>query len=44
MGYLLSNNVICPYCQQPPTKVHSKYEKSFQDLPIQGKKLEQKKL
>jgi hypothetical protein len=33
----IRDNVICPYCQQPSTKVHSKYEKSFQNLPIQGK-------
>ena len=31
--------VICPYCQTVSTKVHSHYERSFQDLPIQGKKV-----
>jgi transposase len=32
------NEVICPYCGKPSKKVHSRYERSFQDLPIQGKK------
>ena len=31
--------VICPYCGDPSSKVHSHYERSFQDLPIQGKKV-----
>lgn len=31
--------VICPYCGKPSSKVHSHYERSFQDLPIQGKKV-----
>jgi len=30
--------VICPYCRKLSKKVHSRYERSFQDLPIQGKK------
>lgn len=30
--------VTCPYCGKPSKKVHSRYERSFQDLPIQGKK------
>ncbi|PNR91282.1 transposase [Petrotoga sp. HWH.PT.55.6.1] len=30
--------LICPYCEKLSKKVHSRYEKSFQDLPIQGKK------
>lgn len=29
---------ICPYCNTPSNKVHSHYEKNFQDLPIQDKK------
>lgn len=29
----------CPYCGTPSPKVHSVYPKSFQDLPIQGKKV-----
>ncbi len=28
----------CPYCGSSSTRVHSYYEKSFQDLPIMGKK------
>ncbi|MBU3190449.1 transposase family protein [Clostridium bowmanii] len=31
--------VICPYCGKPSSKVHSHYKKTFQDLPIQGKKV-----
>lgn len=30
---------ICPYCQSTSKKVHSKYVRSFQDLPIQNKKV-----
>lgn len=29
----------CPFCGVPSDKVHSRYEKSFQDLPIQGYKV-----
>jgi len=29
----------CPFCNQSSSKVHSRYEKSFQDLPIQGYKV-----
>lgn len=38
--YVKSKNseAICPYCNTSSNKVHSYYEKSFQDLPIQGKK------
>lgn len=32
-------SVKCPYCNTLSTKVHSYYRKSFQDLPIQGKKV-----
>jgi transposase len=32
-------DVICPSCGEPSSKVHSHYERSFQDLPIQGKKV-----
>ena len=28
----------CPYCGCASIRVHSRYEKSFQDLPIMGKK------
>ncbi len=31
--------VNCPHCGVESTKVHSRYQKSFQDLPIQGKKV-----
>lgn len=30
---------VCPYCGKPSSRVHSTYERSFQDLPIQGKKV-----
>jgi len=29
---------ICPYCNTGSNKVHSHYNRSFQDLPIQSKK------
>lgn len=29
---------MCPYCGHASMRVHSRYEKSFQDLPIMGKK------
>lgn len=32
-------NVCCKYCNTPSDKVHSHYNRSFQDLPIQGKKV-----
>lgn len=31
--------VACTYCNTPTTKVHSRYDRSFQDLPLQGKKV-----
>lgn len=31
--------VICPHCKWASSKAHSHYKKSFQDLPIQGKKV-----
>jgi transposase len=31
--------VVCPYCGKPSSKVHSHYKRSFQDLPMQGKKV-----
>lgn len=31
--------VICPYCGKSSSKVHSHYKRTFQDLPIQGKKV-----
>lgn len=38
--YVASNRKVCtcPYCRTDSTRVHSCYEKSFQDLPIMGKK------
>lgn len=33
------HEVICPFCKEISVKVHSHYSKSFQDLPIQGKKV-----
>lgn len=38
--YVASNRKICscPYCGTASTRVHSCYEKSFQDLPIMGRK------
>ena len=31
--------ICCPYCCTPSNKIHSKYKRSFQDLPIQGLKV-----
>ena len=31
--------ISCPHCGKPSSRVHSTYERSFQDLPIQGKKV-----
>ena len=31
--------VYCPYCGLGASKVHSRYIRTFQDLPIQGKKV-----
>lgn len=31
--------VVCPFCGQPSSKTHSHYDRSFQDLPIQNKKV-----
>jgi transposase len=31
--------VVCPFCGKPSSKVHSHYKRSFQDLPMQGKKV-----
>ena len=38
--YVSSNRKVCncPYCNSPSMRVHSRYAKSFQDLPIMGKK------
>lgn len=40
--YINVNNkesLSCPICGMESGKVHSRYKKSFQDLPIQGKKV-----
>lgn len=34
------NEVICPFCGHKSSKTHSTYERRFQDLPIQGKKVQ----
>lgn len=38
--YVASNRkeAVCPYCGYKSTKVHSTYERSFQDLPVMGRK------
>ncbi|MGL5244691.1 MAG: transposase family protein [Sarcina sp.] len=35
----IKKEMRCAYCNNYSTKVHSKYKKSFQDLPIQGMKV-----
>jgi transposase len=35
----IRKQVICPFCGQPSSKTHSRYDKSFQDLPMQNKKV-----
>jgi transposase len=32
--------VQCPFCGHMSSKIHSTYERSFYDLPMQGKKVE----
>ena len=42
MLIMVSSNLeelVCPYCGTPSSKVHSLYQRRFQDLPIQGKKV-----
>ena len=31
--------VVCPYCGQSSSKVHSRYQREIQDLPMQNKKV-----
>ncbi len=40
--HVISNRekVICPYCGKPALKAHSHYERRFQDMPMQGKKVQ----
>lgn len=33
------SEIACPFCGQISSRVHSTYPRSFQDLPIQGKKV-----
>jgi transposase len=33
------DEATCPYCGTASSRIHSSYERSFQDLPIQGKKV-----
>lgn len=32
-------DVVCPYCGHPSSKVHSRYQREIQDLPMQNKKV-----
>ena len=34
-----SSDSVCPYCGAVSNKVHSRYGRKLQDLPIQGKKV-----
>jgi len=36
----IRESAFCPYCGTESTRVHSRYERRFKDLPIQGKKVE----
>jgi transposase len=38
--YVVSSRdeVSCPYCGKVSSRIHSVYERSFQDLPVQGQK------
>ena len=33
------DEAACPYCGKTSSRIHSTYDRSFQDLPIQGKKV-----
>jgi len=37
--FSIRKRLTCPYCGKTSSRVHSKYMRSFQDLPIQDKKL-----
>jgi len=37
--YSIRKEPVCPYCGEPSSRVHSRYTRSFQDLPIQDKKV-----
>jgi len=34
------NEVLCTYCKKTSSRIHSTYERSFHDIPIQGKNVE----
>lgn len=34
------SSAVCPYCGIESSRVHSRYERRFSDLPIQGKQVE----
>lgn len=36
---VLKDVVVCPYCGQSSSKVHSRYQREMQDLPMQNKKV-----
>ena len=36
----IHESAFCPYCGTESHRIHSRYERRFQDLPIQGKKVE----
>ncbi|WP_081467102.1 transposase family protein [Acetivibrio clariflavus] len=31
--------VTCPFCDRPSSRIHFTYNRTFQDLPIQGNKV-----
>jgi len=35
----IRKEVVCPFCGQSSSKTHSHYDRSFQDLPMQNKKV-----
>jgi len=35
----IREEIVCPFCGQPSSKTHSHYDRSFQDLPMQNKKV-----
>ena len=35
----IEKNVVCPYCNNPSSKVHSLYQREIQDLPIQDRQV-----
>ena len=32
----IKNQIRCPYCGRPSTKVHSAYQREIQDIPLGG--------